>query len=113
MRRRAFLRWSSTIASGALGTLTLPASMRAEIAGSIDVALPSSSIDVARDEAYWGIPSKTVADRLREQYRVNVQSKAGRPYKPFPEAVRVTPQPYTTLRELDRFVGAVISLATT
>lgn len=62
--------------------------------------------------AVEGMPSKTVADRLREHHRINVQSKAGRPYKPFPEAVRVTPQPYTTLRELDRFVGSVISLAT-
>jgi selenocysteine lyase/cysteine desulfurase len=61
--------------------------------------------------AVEGMPSKTVAARLREQHRVNVQSKAERPYKPFPEAVRVTPQPYTTLRELDRFVGAVRSLA--
>ncbi len=62
--------------------------------------------------AIEGMPSKTVADRLRERHRINVQSKAERPYKPFAEAVRVTPQPYTTLRELDRFVGAVISLAT-
>ncbi|MGK2961977.1 MAG: aminotransferase class V-fold PLP-dependent enzyme [Gemmatimonadaceae bacterium] len=62
--------------------------------------------------AVAGMPSKTVADQLRERHRVNVQSKAERPYKPFPESVRVTPQPYTTLRELDRFVGAVISLAT-
>ena len=61
--------------------------------------------------AIEGMPSKTVADALRERHRINVQSKAERPYKPFPEAVRVTPQPYTTLRELDRFVGAVISLA--
>lgn len=59
-----------------------------------------------------GMPSKAVADRLRERHRVNVQSKAERPYKPFPEAVRVTPQPYTTLRELDRFLESVISLAT-
>lgn len=61
--------------------------------------------------AIEGMRSKTVAEQLRERHRVNVQSKAERPYKPFPEAVRVSPQPYTTLRELERFVGAVRSLA--
>ena len=57
-----------------------------------------------------GIPSKAITRRLREQHGVNVQSKAERPYRPFAEAVRVTPQPYTTLPELDRFVKAVVSV---
>lgn len=61
--------------------------------------------------AIEGMASKDVASRLRERHRVNVQSKAERPFKPFAEAVRVTPQPYTTLQELDRFVAAVIRLA--
>jgi selenocysteine lyase/cysteine desulfurase len=74
-------------------------------------SLPARSMGFAAF-AIESMPSKTVADRLRERHRINVQSKAERPYKPFAEAVRVTPQPYTTLRELDRFVGAVISLAT-
>lgn len=74
-------------------------------------SLPARSMGFAAF-AIEGMRSKTVADRLRERHRINVQSKAERPYKPFPEAVRVTPQPYTTLQELDRFVGAVISLAT-
>ena len=58
-----------------------------------------------------GVPSKTVENVLRERHRVNVQSKAERPYKPFPEAVRVSPQPYTTLAELDRLAMGVASLA--
>lgn len=74
-------------------------------------SLPARSMGFAAF-AIEGMRSKTVADRLRERHRIIVQSKAERPYKPFAEAVRVTPQPYTTLRELDRFVGAVISLAT-
>lgn len=73
-------------------------------------SLPARSMGFAAF-AIEGMRSKTVADRLLERHGINVQSKAERPYKPFPEAVRVTPQPYTTLRELDRFVGAVISLA--
>jgi selenocysteine lyase/cysteine desulfurase len=58
-----------------------------------------------------GIPSKQVAQRLHDQHKLVVQSKAERPFKPFAEAVRVTPQPYATLRELDRFVAAVTAVA--
>lgn len=74
-------------------------------------SLPARSMGFAAF-AIEGMRSKTVAERLRERHRIIVQSKAERPYKPFAEIVRVTPQPYTTLRELDRFVEAVISLAT-
>ena len=53
-----------------------------------------------------GMPGKTVTDRLRERHRVNVQSKAEPPYKPFREAVRVTPQPYTTVGETRSVCGS-------
>jgi selenocysteine lyase/cysteine desulfurase len=57
--------------------------------------------------AVEGMKSSAVVKQLHDKYQINVQSKAERPYKPFPEAIRVTPHPYTTLKELDRFVAAV------
>lgn len=61
--------------------------------------------------AIEGVPSSEVADRLRKEHRIIVQDKASRPHRPFDSAVRVSPQPYTTPRELDRLVAAITAIA--
>jgi selenocysteine lyase/cysteine desulfurase len=61
--------------------------------------------------AIAGVPSKVVAKRLRDDFQIQVQDKASRPYRPYDNAVRVTAQPYTSLAELDRFVTALREVA--
>lgn len=58
-----------------------------------------------------GVPSHTVAERLRTEFGILVQDKASRPYRPVDNAVRVSPQPYTTPRELDRLVRGIAVIA--
>ncbi|MEP7381737.1 MAG: aminotransferase class V-fold PLP-dependent enzyme [Gemmatimonadota bacterium] len=58
-----------------------------------------------------GIPSREVAERMRRDYKILVQDKASRPHRPVENAVRVSPQPYTTWRELDRLVAAITTIA--
>ena len=57
------------------------------------------------------VPSKTVAERLRREFSILVQDKASRPYRPYENAVRVSPQPFTAVAELQRFVSALRSIA--
>jgi len=57
------------------------------------------------------VPSKTVADRLKRDFGMLVQDKASRPYRPYDNAVRVSPQPFTTSAELQRFVSALRIIA--
>ncbi len=59
------------------------------------------------------VPSKTVEDRLRREFAMVVQDKASRPYRPYDNAVRVSPQPFTTTAELQRFVSALRTIART
>lgn len=72
---------------------------------------PDRSFGVA-SFATDGIPSAQLARYLRTEKRVLVQDKAGR-HSPFKNAVRVSPGPYTTLSELDRFIAAVKDVAAT
>ncbi len=74
-----------------------------------------------RDPARWAgaaalqidnIPSKALAKHLRQRRGVLVQDKAGR-HSPFKNAIRVAPSPYTTPKELDRFVAAIREIAKT
>lgn len=59
------------------------------------------------------VPSKTVQERLRREFGMVVQDKASRPYRPFDNAVRVSPQPFTSIAELQRFVSALRTIART
>jgi selenocysteine lyase/cysteine desulfurase len=45
--------------------------------------------------------------RLRERDRILVQAMAGNTLRPEIRGLRVTPNVYTTLAELDRFVSAL------
>ncbi len=58
-----------------------------------------------------GIPSREVEERMRRQHKILVQDKASRPFRPVDNAVRVSPQPYTTPQELDRLVAAIAEIA--
>ncbi|MBK9411378.1 MAG: aminotransferase class V-fold PLP-dependent enzyme [Gemmatimonadetes bacterium] len=57
------------------------------------------------------VPSRVVAERLRAEFRILVQDKASRPYRPYDNAVRVTPQPFASLDETRRFVAALRTIA--
>ena len=57
------------------------------------------------------VPSKIVAERLQREFRIIVQNKAARPYRPYDNAVRVSPQPFTTMAEMQRFVSALRTIA--
>ncbi|MDM7922459.1 MAG: aminotransferase class V-fold PLP-dependent enzyme, partial [Pyrinomonadaceae bacterium] len=70
---------------------------------------PDRSFGVA-SFAIDGMPSAQLARYLRTEKQVLVQDKAGR-HSPFKNAMRVSPGPYTTLKELDRFIAAVKSVA--
>ena len=59
------------------------------------------------------MPSKVVAERLRKEFRIVVQDKASRPYRPFNNAVRVTPQPFASLAEMQQLVVALRMIART
>ena len=52
------------------------------------------------------MPSDGLMKYLRKEKRFLVQDKAGR-HSPFTNALRVSPGPYTTPKELDRFVGSI------
>jgi len=58
-----------------------------------------------------GVPSRDVEERMRRQHKILVQDKASRPFRPVDNAVRVSPQPYTTPQELDRLVRAIAEIA--
>ena len=58
-----------------------------------------------------GVPSREVEERMRRQHKILVQDKASRPFRPVDNAVRVSPQPYTTPQELDRLVRAIAEIA--
>ena len=53
-----------------------------------------------------GIPSAALQKQLRRRNNIRVQDKSGR-YSPFANAVRVSPGPCATPRDLDRFVAAI------
>lgn len=57
------------------------------------------------------VPSKVVAERMKREFRILVQDKASRPYRPYDNAVRVTPQPFASLAEMRRFVTALRTIA--
>ncbi|MDQ3487082.1 MAG: aminotransferase class V-fold PLP-dependent enzyme [Acidobacteriota bacterium] len=57
------------------------------------------------------VPSKVVAERLRKEFQILVQDKASRPYRPYDNAVRVSPQPFATPAELQRFTTALRTIA--
>ena len=59
------------------------------------------------------VPSKVVAERLRKEFHIVVQNKAARPYRPYDNAVRVTPQPFASLAEIHQFVAALRVIART
>ena len=66
---------------------------------------PDRSFGVA-SLAVEGVASDALAKHLRERTGILVQHKAGR-HSPFTSAVRVSPAPYATPAELDRFVAAI------
>jgi len=55
------------------------------------------------------MPSSGLMRFLRKEKGLLVQDKAGR-HSPFTNALRVSPGPYTTPKELDKFVGALKSV---
>ena len=57
------------------------------------------------------VPSKLVAERLQKEFRILVQDKASRPYRPFDNAVRVSPQPFASVAELQRVATALRTIA--
>ncbi len=59
------------------------------------------------------VPSKVVAERLRKEFHIVVQNKAARPYLPYDNAVRVTPQPFASRAEIQQFVAALRVIART
>lgn len=76
---------------------------------------PRVSILTPRDpQRSFGVASFAVRDMrspdlmkyLRKEKAILVQDKAGR-HSPFSNALRVSPGPYTTTRELEKFVAAV------
>lgn len=71
---------------------------------------PDRSFGVA-SFAIDGMPSSAVMRYLRKEKGILVQDKSGR-HSPFSNALRVSPGPCTTLKELDQFVAAVKRLAT-
>ena len=82
---------------------------------------PRVSILTPKDsERSFGVASFAVRDMrssdlmkyLRKEKAILVQDKSGR-HSPFSNALRVSPGPYTTTRELDRFVAAVKSVIKT
>ena len=62
--------------------------------------------------AISGIPSAALVKYLRRETGFLVQDKSGR-HSPFTNAVRVSPGPCSTPRELDRFVRAINGVAAT
>ncbi len=56
------------------------------------------------------IPSSALFRYLRKEKKILVQDKAGR-HSPFANAIRISPGPYTTPKELDRFVAAIKDVA--
>jgi selenocysteine lyase/cysteine desulfurase len=57
-----------------------------------------------------GIPSAALARYLRKEKGILVQDKTGR-HSPFTNAIRISPGPCTTPRELDRLVDALKTVA--
>lgn len=57
------------------------------------------------------VPSKVVAERMKREFGILVQDKASRPYRPYDNAVRVSPQPFASLGEMRRFVTALRTIA--
>jgi selenocysteine lyase/cysteine desulfurase len=57
------------------------------------------------------VPSKIVAELLQREFGILVQDKASRPYRPYGNAVRVSPQPFTSMAELQRLVAALRIIA--
>lgn len=72
---------------------------------------PDRSFGVA-SFAVRDIKSADLMKYLRKEKGILVQDKAGR-HSPFSNALRVSPGPYTTTRELDKFVAAVKSVIRT
>jgi selenocysteine lyase/cysteine desulfurase len=54
-----------------------------------------------------GMDANALQRRLRERDRILVQAMAGNTLRPEIRGLRVTPNVYTTLAELDRFVSAL------
>ncbi len=70
---------------------------------------PDRSFGVA-SVALKNIPSAGLVRYLRKEKGILVQDKSGR-HSPFANAIRVSPGPYTTPKELDRFVAALKGIA--